>query len=89
MKTLAALYLLFVCLTARADLPTESPQSALFVTSCHQIVTAVIIMADGKTLFFDSHSKESADDVKALASRSKIPARVYEVGCYMVEGVKT
>jgi hypothetical protein len=89
MKTLAALYLLFVCLTARADLPTESPQSALFVTSCHQIVTAVIIMADGKTLFFDSHSKESADDVKALASRSKIPARVYEVGCYRDEGVKT
>jgi hypothetical protein len=86
MKTLAALYLLFVCLTARDDLPTESPQSALFITSCHQIV---IIMADGKTLFFDSHSKESADDVKALASRSKIPARVYEVGCYMVEGVKT
>jgi hypothetical protein len=89
MKTLAALYLLFVCLTALADLPKENPQSALFVTSCHQIVTAVIIMSDGKTLFFDSHSKESADDVKELASRSKVPARVYEVGCYLDKGVNT
>jgi hypothetical protein len=88
MKFITLLFLLFVCLTARADLPQETPQSALFVTSCHQIVTAVIIMADGKALFFDSHSKESADDVKSLASRSKTPARVYEVGCYREEPIR-
>jgi hypothetical protein len=85
MKALTALYLLFVCLNALADLPKESPQTAVFVTSCHQIITAVVIMDDGRTLFFDSHSKESADDVKEFASRSKIPARVYEVGCYKAE----
>jgi hypothetical protein len=39
-------------------------------------------MPDGKTLLFDNHSKESAEDVKEFAGRSKTPARVYEVGCY-------
>lgn len=82
MKIVIALYLFFVCLSARAGLPDETPQSAVLVTSCHQIVTVVIVMADGKTLLFDGHSDESADDVKLLASRSKTPARVYEVGCY-------
>jgi hypothetical protein len=67
---------------AQAELPADPPQSAIFVTSCYQIVTAVIIMPDGKTLLFDNHSKESAEDVKEFAGRSKTPARVYEVGCY-------
>lgn len=88
MKFLLALFLLFVAATSRASLPTEAPEAAIFVTSCHQIVHVIVVMPGGKTLVFDGHSTESADDVKALAARSHQPARVYELGCYREEPIR-
>lgn len=86
MKALAVflfLFSLFSCFGARADVPAEAPDSAYFVTSCNQIVF-VLIRVNGKDLTYDRYSQESADDVKAFASRSKEPARVYEVGCFEI-----
>lgn len=76
------LFLGFAMSASHAALPAENPEAAIFVTSCHQIVHVVIVMPGGKALFFDGHSPESADEVKALAERSREPPRVYEVGCY-------
>lgn len=81
MKTAIALFLLFASCTALATLPTQAPAAAVFLTSCNQIVVAVIIMPDGTTLAFDKDSEDSAEAVKELAARSKLPARVYELGC--------
>lgn len=73
----------FVASTAVAqELPTESPKTAIFITSCNQIVTAVLVMPNGKSLFFDARSSVPSDRLKALAGKSREPARVYEVGCF-------
>jgi hypothetical protein len=80
MKTFA-LALALACPVALADLPATNPEAAIFVTDCHQIVVAVIVMPDGTSMAFDRHSKESADSVKQLAARARTPAKVYELGC--------
>ena len=84
MKTIVALYLGFVSLAALADLPKGEPQSALFITSCNQIVSVVIVV-NGKPVLFDRNSGEDAEAIKEYASHSKEPARVYEVGCFKFE----
>lgn len=76
------LYLGFASLTARAEIPSVDPETALVVTSCNLIVTVVVVMPNGKAIFYDNRSAESADVVKQFASRSRQPARVYEVGCF-------
>jgi hypothetical protein len=72
-------------MNAVAEMPSTEPESAYFFTSCNQIVMVLIRMTDGTDRVFDSQSAESADAVKELASHSKKPARVYEMGCYQID----
>lgn len=83
---LAALILLTAgCANVPVAPADPAPEAAVFVTTCHQIVVAVIAMPDGKISLFDGKSETPADDVKILGSQSRQPARVYEVGCYKDE----
>ena len=87
MKLIAALTCCFLPYAASASLPTEAPDVAIVVTSCHEIVGVIMVMPDGRKLLFDRDSGEDVEAVKALAQRSKTPVSVYEVGCYRTEPV--
>lgn len=80
--TIAMLGVFAASMASAQELPTESPKTAIFITSCNQIVTAVLVMPNGKSLFFDARSAVPSDQLKALAGKSREPARVYEVGCF-------
>lgn len=61
--------------------PMDAPRAAVFITECHQIVTAIIVTHESRVLFFDSHSLMSAEDLKMWAARSEQPALVKDLGC--------
>lgn len=78
-----AIFLIGCLIPAQAAENDEAPRSAVLITSCHQIVTVVMVTPDDRIVVFDSSSGVPADAVKALAAKSAEPARVYELGCYL------
>jgi len=85
MKSIVALALIFFSCVTSASLPSEAPDVAIVVTSCHEIVGVIMVMSDGRKLVFDKDSGEDVEEVKKLAQSSKKPVSVYEVGCYQTE----
>jgi len=85
MKTILVLCLL--PFAASATLPKVSPDVAIVVTSCHEVVSVIMIMPDGSKLLFDQSSGEDVEELKKLAQSSKTPVSVYEVGCFQREQI--
>jgi hypothetical protein len=87
MRSILAFGLSLCTFTASASLPTEAPDVAIVVTSCHEVVSVILVMPDGKKLLFDKDSGEDVEKVKTLASRSRTGVSIYEVGCYRLDPV--
>jgi hypothetical protein len=78
--------LCFLSYTASAALPKVSPDVSVVVTSCHEVVTVIMVMPDGSKLLFDQSSGEDVEELKKLAEGSK-SVSVYEVGCFQIEQI--
>lgn len=94
MKTLAALWLIFACVTARAEnalgveVPVNKeavavdgrPISSVAITQCSLLVAVYVTMQDGKLVRFDISSQVEAESLLTMAYTAVRSERI-EIGC--------